>query len=166
MPNKKIYAKGFTLIELLVVVAIIALLTTVTLGYLGGARKKGNDAAIKSNLATVKTASEIFFLNNNNSYLPSFAGSTLNLSTPCPANYVGPIGSNMFVADRVIFDALSVAVSKGNGSYCYNSANAWSVAIGLSFDPTNSWCVDSAPSAKVAPFVPASAIDPVTNLCK
>ena len=60
MQNIKNFKKGFTLIELLVVVAIVGLLAMMTFGYLGSARKKGNDTAVKSNLATVRTASEIF----------------------------------------------------------------------------------------------------------
>ena len=165
MQNIKNFEKGFTLIELLVVVAIVGLLAMMTFGYLGSARKKGNDTAVKSNLATVRTASEIFFLSNGSSYLPS-TGFTLGLTTPCPSDYVGASGSNMFVADRAISDALTIAKSKGIESYCYNSANVWSVAIGLSMDSTTSWCVDSLPSAKLSSFVASSAIDPATNLCK
>ena len=53
--------KGFTLIELLVVIAIIGILSSVVLASLNSARNKGNDAAVKSNLANQRAEAEIFY---------------------------------------------------------------------------------------------------------
>jgi len=157
--------RGFTLIELLVVVAIIGLLATVTLGYLSSARKKGNDTAVKTNLATVRTATDIYYVNNNNSYLSSF-GSPFGPGT-CPANSTVNTALNAEPA----FSALRYAMSKGNQSptltpVCYLDANNWAVAISLNMDPTKSWCADSKPSVKLESFTPANSLDLVTHLCK
>lgn len=55
---------GFTLIELLVVIAIIGILASVILASLNSARTKGNDAAIKSNLANARIQAELFYDTN------------------------------------------------------------------------------------------------------
>ena len=153
--------RGFTLIELLVVVAIIGLLASITLGYLGSARKKGEDAAVKTNLATVRSASEIFYLDNANSYLPS-GGSTFSLAT-CPA--YNAAGTNMLSKNKNIADSIAEAVKRGDGSSCYNSANAWAVAVGLKLVPSTSWCIDVAGAAKIENSVAGSAINSSTFLC-
>ncbi|MFT5179669.1 MAG: prepilin-type N-terminal cleavage/methylation domain-containing protein [Candidatus Paceibacteria bacterium] len=60
--------KGFTLIELLVVIAIIGILSSVVLASLNTAREKGDDAAIKSNLANARVQAALFYDDNSNSY--------------------------------------------------------------------------------------------------
>jgi len=151
---------GFTLVELLVVVAIIGLLASITMGYLGSARKKGNDTAVKANLATARSESEIFYLSNNNSYLP--AGGA-NITGTCPTVY-NASGTNMLSKDKAIFDALTEAIKRGNGSSCYNKADFWAIAVGLSLTDNTSWCVDNQGTAKVAGPV-SSAINVATFLC-
>jgi prepilin-type N-terminal cleavage/methylation domain-containing protein len=53
--------KGFTLIELLVVIAIIGILASVVLASLSSARDKGKDAAVKSQLSSMRAQAEIFY---------------------------------------------------------------------------------------------------------
>lgn len=154
--------QGFTLIELLVVVAIVRLLASVTLGYLSNARKKGNDTAVKTNLATIRSSSEIFYLGNNNKYLP--AGG-VSVTGACPVAYAGVSGTNMFSYDKAMFDSLTEAVKRGNESSCYNNADFWAVAVGLSLNANTSWCVDNQGTAKVVNSVPSSAINSLTFLC-
>lgn len=152
---------GFTLIELLVVVAIIGVLASITLGYLGNAKLKGADTAVKSNLATVRSVAEIFFLDNFNSYLP-IGGSTFSIA-PCPAYNAS--GTNMLSKDQVIANAITEAAFRGNGSSCYNSDSTWAVAVGLKLTPNTSWCVDVTGIAKMVNSDPAGAINQSTFVC-
>ena len=163
MNNKKIFKRGFTLIELLVVVAIIGLLATVVVAALNNARNKGGDAGVQTNLRSVSNGAELFFVNNTNSYLPS-GGSTFTIAT-CPAYNVA--GTNMLSRDKNISGAIAQAVSNGgnNGSSCYNSANAWAVAVGLKTSATTSWCVDSTGAARQVASAPGSAINASTFIC-
>ncbi len=60
--------RGFTLIELLVVIAIIGLLSSVVFASLGPARVKSRDAVRLSDLRQLKTALELYYESNNNTY--------------------------------------------------------------------------------------------------
>ncbi|MFA6355040.1 MAG: type II secretion system protein [Candidatus Paceibacterota bacterium] len=52
--------KGFTLIELLVVIAIIGILASVVLASLSSARDKSKDAAVKSQLSSIRAQAELY----------------------------------------------------------------------------------------------------------
>ena len=56
--------KGFTLIELLVVVSIIGVLASIVLSSLGEARSKARDARGISEINTLRTALELYNLDN------------------------------------------------------------------------------------------------------
>jgi prepilin-type N-terminal cleavage/methylation domain-containing protein len=53
--------RGFTLIELLVVIAIIGVLSSVVLASLNSARNKGSAAAVKAQLAEMRTSAELIY---------------------------------------------------------------------------------------------------------
>lgn len=57
--------QGFTLIELLVVIAIIGILSAVVLASLNTARSKGTDAARMASIKALKTALEIYYIDNS-----------------------------------------------------------------------------------------------------
>jgi len=54
----KKFTRGFTLIELLVVIAIIGILASIVLVSLNGARKKGQDTRVISDVQQTRTALE------------------------------------------------------------------------------------------------------------
>ena len=57
--------KGFTLIELLVVIAIIGLLSTLAVVSLNNARTKARDAKRTSDIKSIQTALELFYVDND-----------------------------------------------------------------------------------------------------
>jgi prepilin-type N-terminal cleavage/methylation domain-containing protein len=156
------FKKGFTLLELLVVVAIIAIITSIILVSLSDSRNKGADAAVKSNLDTIRGQSELFYANNDNTFLPP-GGSTFGIASCPPYN---PLGTSMFSNDKTISGAIVEAVRRGsNGSSCYNSGLYWVVAVGLKSNGSHSWCVDSGGNSKQVNLAPAQAINNATFSC-
>ncbi|KKR70696.1 MAG: hypothetical protein UU13_C0002G0041 [Candidatus Nomurabacteria bacterium GW2011_GWB1_40_7] len=171
MKNIKIFKKGlanksttegFTLIELLVVVAIIGILIAIVSVLLTDIRAKGDDAAVKTNLQTIKNQAELFYLDNGNSYLPAEASGE-EFYGVCPVD--DSSAGSMFSKDKVMFDAVAEATKRGNGSYCYASTNGWAVAVGLKTDAGASWCVDSEGASTQVDSVPSLAIDESTFAC-
>jgi prepilin-type N-terminal cleavage/methylation domain-containing protein len=132
-------SKGFTLIELLVVIAIIGILSAVVLASLNTARNKGNDAAIQSDLDTIRTQAEIYYGNNTNSY------GTLAWTTG--ASCYPATGAHMFstAGDATIQRAMSGADgANGTGSIgCAAAGSSYVVAAQLSSNTGAYWCVDS-----------------------
>ena len=57
--------EGFTLIELLVVIIIIGILAAIAIPVFLNQRKKGYDAAVKSDLRNMATAEETYLTDNN-----------------------------------------------------------------------------------------------------
>jgi prepilin-type N-terminal cleavage/methylation domain-containing protein len=130
--------KGFTLIELLVVIAIIGILTSVVLASLNSARDKGGDAAVKSNLANLRSQAALYYDDNGNTFGP-------NTGTSCTT------AGSVFADSRVSSQLTAAVQASGGGSVatCANSATLWVVSVPLR-DKTKSWCVDSSGMAKEA----------------
>ena len=138
------YNRGFTLIELLMVIAIIGLLSTVVLAALSSARNKSNDAAVKSNLNSIRSAADLYFDNNGTSYGTFAAGNCV-------------LGAGMF-GNSTIINAINSAIASGDGtSRCVASINAYAVAVGMK-TAGQSWCIDSLGRAKQYSGTPTAAI--------
>jgi len=121
-------SKGFTLIELLVVIAIIGLLAAVVLASVGGARNKGADATVKSQLNAARSQAELFAANNGNIYTGVCLATQAN-------NGLASILAN---ADAAI---------AGGAAVCNDAANVWAASAPLTTASTY-WCVDSIGNSK------------------
>ncbi len=125
--NKK---QGFTLIELLVVIAIIGILSGIVLTSLNTARGKAKDAAIKSQLASLRSQAEIFYDSSSGSY--------------------GTAGASCATIGSVFADlqatALITRINADNGTNtdttCDNTTTAWAAQAQLASN-TRFYCVDS-----------------------
>lgn len=132
------HTRGFTLIELLVVIAIIGILSAVVLSSLSTARTKGQDAAIQSDLESIRTQAELYYsITGNNSY-----GSTVSTGS-CAAT------AGTLFADAVVARAITAA-NNANGSggvKCESNGNNYLVAADL-VSSAEYWCIDSSGNAK------------------
>ena len=134
---KQGHVKGFTLIELLVVIAIIGILSSVVLASLNTARNKGNDAAVKSNLADARAQAELYYDANSNSYagvcntVAAAGVKTINASVVAAQTASGAATLNI---------AYATTGAAGTAT-CHDSAAGWAAEAPLKAG--GFYCVDS-----------------------
>ena len=123
--------RGFTLIELLVVIAIIGILSAVVLASLNTARSKGSNAAVKSNLSSLRAQGEIVY------------------DAASPTSYDGVCD------DPKVRSGLDAAGLAGGGlpadAICNDSNLSWAAQSPLKVpdaDGSTYWCVDSVGTSK------------------
>jgi prepilin-type N-terminal cleavage/methylation domain len=103
--------KGFTLIELLVVVAIIGLLSTLSIVALNTARAKARDARRVSDVKQIQTALELYY-NDNGEYPTS-----TNLAAALSPTYMGVVPTPPTPADGNCNAATAYEYTHTAGSY-------------------------------------------------
>lgn len=146
---KKSYSQklqAFTLIELLVVVAIIGILAGTVIVQLGPVRAKGQDAAIKQQMAQLRSSAELY-RDDHNGYGMTVGGSGSCLDTKF---------ANTLFSDSAIVKAITKTQSdSGNNMVCYVSAKltdtlgaqSWAAFAKLR-SQEGYWCVDSSGSSQ------------------
>lgn len=110
--------KGFTLIELLVVIAIIGILSAIGLVSLNGAREKARDAQRQSDIATMRTALQLYTDDHNNQF-PTVAASGV----------IEDVSGNFTTAMNSSYLA-SIPAATGAAAACNEANHYWYVANG------------------------------------
>lgn len=129
--------KGFTLIELLVVIAIIAVLSSVVMASVNGARAKAIDAALKANMKSIQTQAQIYY---DNAIPNSFNG---------------------MCSDQTLLAAYNQAVANGGAGWGFsgpsggplpsicNATSSYGYLVAVSMKsmtqayPGSYWCIDA-----------------------
>jgi prepilin-type N-terminal cleavage/methylation domain-containing protein len=128
--------KGFTLIELLVVISIVALLSSVVLGVMATARKKGQDARVVSQRHQIQNAFELYNSNNGGypNPTPGTTGAFCIGNTDCII--VGsPITTRLTALTMPTITSVSIPDLSGNANKGYIYISCGSTAT---FCPTDS----------------------------
>lgn len=147
--SKRFIQSGMTLVELLVVITIIGVLSTIILSSVSDSRTRAYDSKIRQQLASFRTAAEIYFQNQNpNSYGVSSSCNTgmfasINPSEGSPGVYIDP--ASMPNTTQVV---------------CSSSGSAYAVKATL-YKGDEYWCVDN----KGASLKVSGPIGGPVNLC-
>jgi prepilin-type N-terminal cleavage/methylation domain-containing protein len=128
--------KGFTLIELLVVIAIIAILASIVMVSMSGARDKARDARIQGDLSQVRTLAELIY-DDESSYASTCTG-TASLGHDTETNYETQLG--------VIQDDIDDQGSTPTA--CYAGDSTYCISVPLLSAGAGHYCIDSDGLAK------------------
>lgn len=162
--------KGFTLIELLVVIAIIGILSGIVLSSLNTARGKGSDAAIKSNMASIRSQAELVY-DANSCYSDGIAAGSGCLSSAvapgaCSGNADTIFGEPTVASQIAAAKAQSAAGTSGAGNACSSNAGqqAYAIVTQLKTAPLSAWCIDSTGKSKQVTITAAGSTPTQTEI--
>jgi len=134
----KKYQKGFTLIELLVVIAVVAILSSVVWAFMGSARNRTADTAVKAGMKELVAQALLYSNETNGSYGP--VGGT---PKPCMQNTsFSGVFSNTKVKS-IVSNVLSNSANKApyNFAMCVENNNSFAMYVPLKGG--GFWCVDN-----------------------
>jgi type IV pilus assembly protein PilA len=118
--------EGFTLIELLVVIIIIGILAAIAIPVFLNQRKKGYDAAVKSDLRNFATAEETYNTDNNfyTSTVSALTATGYDFKYSNATNYTG---GTAVITVPTLYDATGASGATGTaatGGFCAQATSA------------------------------------------
>lgn len=134
MSNPRRNQAGFTLVELLIVVIILGILAAVVIPQFNTAAAESKEAALASNLATIRQAIELYKVQHNDTFPTSSIVNQLTQTTDATGTTgtglkYGPYIRNSFPANpidasnAVATSATAVTAPTGAGGWVYMTSN-------------------------------------------
>ena len=132
MSNPRKNQSGFTLVELLIVVIILGILAAVVIPQFNTAAAESKEAALASNLATIRQAIELYKVQHNDTFPDDTIVVQLTTTTDvtgAPGTKYGPYIRNAFPADpinslaTVTTGATMPAAAAGAAGWVYSTGN-------------------------------------------
>jgi prepilin-type N-terminal cleavage/methylation domain-containing protein len=145
MKKMRFTEKGFTLIELLIVFAIIGILLSIIVSYLGQARPKGVDAGIKSDLQNARSQAE-FYYNGAATSSRTYQG-VCNDAISGIYRHLRAAGAKADNSPNLVYDnSLTTSFINASGvgnERCNDNGTEYAAWVPLRAAPNTAWCIDS-----------------------